>query len=238
MNVSGSGPAAQINLDEFERRLRAAGTQQVNWEDPLVELAKLVDTSPQPAPSSPRTRPASSAASTSQPGPARRVPADPVPGAVPEAHPEISRRVAEPAIRGFSYAGRPCRGSGGLAIADLDACGRRACRRRRGDDRRRHGAQGRGARSSQTGPVHCRRAGPDQSAASERRQCRLLERQRSESAEGQRQARRGEGCHDRGAAGRSDARPRRPPQRARQISGPRRADPALPSNRRWILRWS
>ena len=101
MNVSGSGPAAQINLDEFERRLRAAGTQQVNWEDPLVELAKLVDTSPQPAPSSPRTRPSSSAASTSQPGPAAPSPADPVPGAVPEAHPEISDESQSPPFEDF-----------------------------------------------------------------------------------------------------------------------------------------
>jgi SPOR domain len=41
--MSVSGPrSADINLDEFERRLRAAGTPP-NLEDPLFELARLVD---------------------------------------------------------------------------------------------------------------------------------------------------------------------------------------------------
>jgi SPOR domain len=45
MNVSGSRAANGINLEEFERRLRAAGAQQINVEDPLVELARLVESS-------------------------------------------------------------------------------------------------------------------------------------------------------------------------------------------------
>ena len=45
MNASGSRAAAEINLDEFERRLRAAGTQQAGVEDPLSELARLVELS-------------------------------------------------------------------------------------------------------------------------------------------------------------------------------------------------
>ncbi len=45
MNVSGSRSAEDINLEEFERRLRAAGAQQANFEDPLLELARLVDSS-------------------------------------------------------------------------------------------------------------------------------------------------------------------------------------------------
>ena len=45
MNAPGPRVAAEINLDEFERRLRAAGAQQGAWEDPLAELAKLVDAS-------------------------------------------------------------------------------------------------------------------------------------------------------------------------------------------------
>jgi hypothetical protein len=49
MNASVPRPAAEINLDEFERRLRAAGAQQANWEDPLAELAKLVESSNRPA---------------------------------------------------------------------------------------------------------------------------------------------------------------------------------------------
>jgi len=45
MNVSGSRATDDINLDEYERRLRAAGGQQASAEDPLVELAHLVESS-------------------------------------------------------------------------------------------------------------------------------------------------------------------------------------------------
>ncbi len=45
MSVSGSRATDDINLDEYERRLRAAGGQQANAEDPLVELARLVESS-------------------------------------------------------------------------------------------------------------------------------------------------------------------------------------------------
>src|SRR5271166_289549 len=45
MNVSGSRAADDINLEEFERRLRAAGAQQATVEDPLQELARLVESS-------------------------------------------------------------------------------------------------------------------------------------------------------------------------------------------------
>jgi SPOR domain len=43
MNGSGLRATEDINLDEYERRLRAAGAQQANVEDPLVELARLVE---------------------------------------------------------------------------------------------------------------------------------------------------------------------------------------------------
>jgi hypothetical protein len=43
MSVSGSRATDDINLEEFERRLRAAGAQQANIEDPLLELARLVE---------------------------------------------------------------------------------------------------------------------------------------------------------------------------------------------------
>ena len=43
MGASGSRAADEINLDEFERRLRAAGAQQVGPEDPLAELSRLVE---------------------------------------------------------------------------------------------------------------------------------------------------------------------------------------------------
>ena len=42
MNVSGSRAVADFNLDEFERRLRAAGSVPMGVEDPLYELARLV----------------------------------------------------------------------------------------------------------------------------------------------------------------------------------------------------
>ncbi len=45
MGVSGSRAADDINLEEFERRLRAASAQQANVEDPLAELARIVESS-------------------------------------------------------------------------------------------------------------------------------------------------------------------------------------------------
>ena len=52
MSVSGSR-SAEINLEEFERRLRAAGAQPAGLEDPLFELARLVDASWPPPPNAP-----------------------------------------------------------------------------------------------------------------------------------------------------------------------------------------
>ncbi|MGH6796938.1 MAG: SPOR domain-containing protein [Roseiarcus sp.] len=43
MNASGPRATDDINLDEFERRLRAAGAQQARAEDPLAELSRLVE---------------------------------------------------------------------------------------------------------------------------------------------------------------------------------------------------
>ena len=43
MSVSGSRAGDEINLDEFERRLRAAGGGQARAEDPLAELSRLVE---------------------------------------------------------------------------------------------------------------------------------------------------------------------------------------------------
>jgi hypothetical protein len=45
MSVSGKQAAAEINLDEFERRLRSPGSEQTSAEDLLAELAWLVDSS-------------------------------------------------------------------------------------------------------------------------------------------------------------------------------------------------
>jgi hypothetical protein len=43
MSASQSRATDEINLDEFERRLRAAGAQQSQVEDPLAELSRLVE---------------------------------------------------------------------------------------------------------------------------------------------------------------------------------------------------
>jgi hypothetical protein len=43
MGASGSRVTDEINLDEFERRLRAAGAGQARAEDPLAELSRLVE---------------------------------------------------------------------------------------------------------------------------------------------------------------------------------------------------
>ena len=43
MSASQSRATDEINLDEFERRLRAAGAQQARAEDPLAELSRLVE---------------------------------------------------------------------------------------------------------------------------------------------------------------------------------------------------
>jgi hypothetical protein len=43
MSASGSRVSDEINLDEFERRLRAAGAQSARAEDPLTELSRLVE---------------------------------------------------------------------------------------------------------------------------------------------------------------------------------------------------
>jgi SPOR domain len=43
MSISGSRAMDEINLDEFERRLRAAGAQQSQTEDSLAELSRLVE---------------------------------------------------------------------------------------------------------------------------------------------------------------------------------------------------
>jgi hypothetical protein len=43
MSAAGSRAGDEINLEEFERRLRAAGAQQARSEDPLAELSRLVE---------------------------------------------------------------------------------------------------------------------------------------------------------------------------------------------------
>jgi SPOR domain len=63
MSVSGSRAAADFNLDEFERRLRAAGSFPTGGEDPLFELARLVESSK----SEPSRRAAAAPTATTEP---------------------------------------------------------------------------------------------------------------------------------------------------------------------------
>jgi cell division protein FtsN len=45
MSISGARPAFDIDLEEYEKRLRAAGAPAAGVEDPLAELARLVEAS-------------------------------------------------------------------------------------------------------------------------------------------------------------------------------------------------
>ena len=44
MSAARAKNVSEINLEEFERRLRAASSPQSPVEDPLAELTRLVDT--------------------------------------------------------------------------------------------------------------------------------------------------------------------------------------------------
>ena len=175
MNVPGSRPADDINLEEFERRLRAAGAQQANVEDPLQELARLVESSYAGSSSETSARPIPELDKRS----AESGPVDRDRGA--EAG---NRRDGRPRSRGV---GGRSRGSARLrvrrpsfprppggrpgsrtAIEAVEAHGFRAGDRGPGDDRRGVRSQGPGPRPAQGSSVHRRGSGTDQGAAAER----------------------------------------------------------------------
>ncbi len=54
MSISGARPAFDIDLEEYEKRLRAAGAPAAGVEDPLAELARLVEASRPKVPAAPR----------------------------------------------------------------------------------------------------------------------------------------------------------------------------------------
>ena len=155
MNVSGSRATDDINLDEFERRLRAAGAQQASAEDPLVELARLVESS---------RFGFSDRATSAEPvaEPARRTRKSAPPIETEALRPTIDE--AEDFVPAASEADRDARqdyefpthpphdaNAAEQAAAErpkaLEAQGFRAGAGGRGDDRRGVGAQGRGAGS-------------------------------------------------------------------------------------------
>ena len=64
MNVSGARVAADIDLEDFEKRLRTAGAPAGGVEDPLAELARLVEASRPKAVASAAAPPLAAAGST------------------------------------------------------------------------------------------------------------------------------------------------------------------------------
>jgi hypothetical protein len=124
MSVSGSRAAPDIDLDDFERRLRAAVAPGASVEDPLAELARLVDASWPKASSTVSAAPV--VARTPAPA-VRTATFAPVPPVVPEPPPavdfepsvapapEIESAMLRPAFDGSSE------GSGDLrdAVADV-----------------------------------------------------------------------------------------------------------------------
>jgi hypothetical protein len=117
MNSPRPKPVAEINLEEFERRLRASVATQAGVEDPLAELTRLVDTiglerspseraleygrAPRPAPAPPP--PPVAGAPPRAPAPAGARPAPPAPppraGAPPPPRapaPAVERRAPPP----------------------------------------------------------------------------------------------------------------------------------------------
>ncbi len=100
MGVSGSRAAAlDINLDEFEKRLRAAGAQSAGIEDPLSELARLVESStplPRPPAAAPATMLRSTLTSTRVTAPAS---APPPPAPRAETSRPIEPGVLRPALQ-------------------------------------------------------------------------------------------------------------------------------------------
>ncbi len=88
MNVSGARVAADIDLEDFEKRLRTAGTPAGGVEDPLAELARLVEAS--------RPKAASGAA---PPVAAAATPGGALPPAVPPQPPSPIAPPIEAALR-------------------------------------------------------------------------------------------------------------------------------------------
>ena len=79
MSVSGIQAAAEINLDEFERRLRSPSSQQASAEDLLAELVPFVDSS-----ATVRTGSPWSSQAVSMPGQTGTEPPQPLEMATPE----------------------------------------------------------------------------------------------------------------------------------------------------------
>ncbi len=213
MSASQSRATDEINLDEFERRLRAAGAQQARAEDPLAELSRLVEfshmgisngeTRAARAPPSLRSRAREALCASIETAPLRPSLDDEVeelaPGAS-EADRAARRDYEFDAHRsdGASAADadeerRPMRWKlavSALALAGVAMIGAVFV------------AQGRRARPEEGRPVHRRGSGTDQGRAAERPDGHDVQRRRRHSASRQRQAGLGQSRQFRGAAGR------------------------------------
>ena len=178
MNVSGSRAADDINLDEFERRLRAAGAQQASVEDPLAgtgppgRILTLRDLEGETS--------ARRVAGTGQETRGIR-PVDRNRGAAAidrrRRKTSFLRRRRPIARRGKIMSSTPiapttpktAEPGRRSATEALEAHGFRAGARGRGDDRRGVRAQGPGPRPAEGASVHRGGSGTDQGAAAKRR---------------------------------------------------------------------
>ena len=251
MNVSGARVAADIDLEDFEKRLRTAGTPAGGVEDPLAELARLVEASRPKAAGGQAAPPLAAARRRSPPRrPSsrrrnrlrrlRRPSRPPRCGPPSTTRPILSPR---PTPRSTKTNPRP----------RARSCTRTSATSRRRIGRRRSrrwlwtvstlaiagvamiGAvfalKGRTARHAEGAAVHRRRAGPDQGAAAERRDGLDAERRWRLPAQGQHAGRSRDGGEHRGAARRS-ARP----DGAAALARAGRAAPIPPVPRRCAAR--
>ncbi len=112
MSVSGTRAVTDFNLDEFERRLRTAGSLPTGVDDPLFELARLVESS------KPESAKGAAAASTKsgEPAPLEGTALRPAleeaefhgePESAEEPQPAPATISAEPELRGHDGTGSP-----------------------------------------------------------------------------------------------------------------------------------
>ena len=190
--------------------LRAAGAPSA-VEDPLAELARLVEAS-RPKGAVVSAAPVVAAAPVVPPAPVVTPPLEA--GALrpafdsagePEAELEFGQTEGSPRrTKPRSTRIRKVRRSAGAAPFQALALDRLCARdRRRRDDRFRVRLEGRSARSHEVSALHRGGRRADQGAAAERRHRRDLERRRRQSAQGQYADQQGQGRQQRGAAGRS-----------------------------------
>src|ERR1700678_3884691 len=96
MSSAKSKAISEVNLEEFERRLRAAGAPQAGVEDPLSELTRLVNTI---AAERPRTEKVVDIASARMPKTEPFPSAPQVQPSAPQVEPSAPKAQREPQVR-------------------------------------------------------------------------------------------------------------------------------------------